>query len=282
MFSYRSVLNIDSLLTDEGPRNKTFYVLMFQCSCFVLFLITLSRFLSQSQLIRMRQRWARGPTPPLPNDEDDDDITGNRRRDSGGSSDAHRHGDSPAHQTNGTPESPANGDGVSPAQPTRQTDSVSSRDLESERDSSTGRLVNGGNSHHNSSSNSQLMEEDIPQEEEDEETGGGRECEQGGETGGRETCGEGAADFEDLLMRESDIVREREGEEEEEDSRKRDRDSHGSPDSDRDAAPSGSREQAKKQKLTNETDREMEDLLEEEEQFMMVSVDHDIPSGFNM
>ena len=48
----------------------------------------------QTQLVHMRRRWARGPTPPIQHDEDDDVTTENHHD----NSDNHHRSDSPTHQ----------------------------------------------------------------------------------------------------------------------------------------------------------------------------------------
>ena len=124
----------------------------------------------QSQLIRMRQRWARGPTPPVPDDEDDDGITPHHHGDNHSQhqngddpSHQHHHGDSPTHQSNLNE--------TTPCPPSHVPASHSESEEGEERDRERGQAG-----------------DELEQEDRDE----------------------GGLDLDSLLMREEDIVREKE------------------------------------------------------------------------
>ena len=123
--------------------------------------------LSQSQLIQMRRRWARGPTPPIP-DEDIATPTTNNHHDN--SPDNHHHSNSHAHRQ---------------SEPELDRPQCHARTPVANHDDSTSRQTIGDGSR-----SATVL---LPTGEEE---------------------GEGLTEdeeFENLLMRESDLLREREG-----------------------------------------------------------------------
>ena len=189
----------------------------------------------------MRRRWARGPTPPIPDDEDDVIPTTNHH-DNSPSNNIH-HSNSPTHQQTASNETRA-----------QQTPPYSS---DSEDKSST-RSPNK-----NSGSCA-------------------REATEEGSVGGCE-------------WDEDDITREREEQMEPSRKRNRDSDSSGQEASCNDDTITGSngiveRRQgtvgvnkcSKRSKFTCEEELEVEDLLAEEEQLMLETIDNHIPPGFDV
>ena len=251
----------------------------------------------------MRRRWARGPTP---NDEEDD-ITRNHHENSSSVNDHHDNPSDNHHRDNSPSDRhhiPINGLHSSPDLPNipgsspTHTESESGMkesesgmkesDYRNDSDTDDTRLMNGSDVDCTNSGSCLVSiradrkeecgeREDVIVSEGDSErdtsqTDVGGESERRDSQQSKEMKGGG---FEDLLMRESDILRERE-----ETSRKRDRDSDSSPGGGKQnqsqQTTSCSNEvgehtsvKAKKPKLTSEADKMMEELLAEEEQLMM-------------
>lgn len=187
----------------------------------------------------MRRRWARGPTPPI-RDEEDGDITTNHHHDNN-PSDNHHHSNSPTQQQSEV-------ESISVSQPNA---SESRQETNSESESENDML---NSSHHRS-----------PSRHND-----------------RGRLEEGRDDLDDLLMGESDILREsRQCHRDSHSSSREDQHTHNAP-VDESQTLNGSqgsdhtREQAKRSKVLWEAE-EMEGLLTEEEQLMMEISDSHIP-----
>ena len=196
----------------------------------------------QSQLIQMRRRWARGPTPPITDDNDSGDIANNDRH-GNNSSTNHHPGNSPTNEGSGELQ------------------------LNPERDVSKNR----------SSTTSDYESEDEPQN--DDPPSNGRNLPTNGEE-------EEMDKYDELLMRESEILRE--GEERR--TRKRERSSDGSDQDEekvtRSPGTEGSREPLgregdKRLRLSCEPRDLLDDMLAEEEEFMDESSFDQVPPGFD-
>ena len=188
----------------------------------------------QSQLIQMRRRWARGPTPPIPDDDDSDDIANNDRH-GNNSSTNHHPGNSPTNEGSGELQ------------------------LNSERDVSKNR----------SSTTSDHESKDEPQNEpqNDDPPSNGRNLPTNREE-------EEIDEYDELLMRESEILRE--GEERR--TRKRERGSDSSDQVEEKVTQQGPGTEGSREPMKREGDKRLrlsceppdllDDMLAEEEEFM--------------
>ena len=184
----------------------------------------------QSQLIQMRRRWARGPTPPIPDDDDSDDIANNDRH-GNNSSTNHHPGNSPTNEGSGELQ------------------------LNSERDVSKNR----------SSTTSDHESKDEPQN--DDPPSNGRNLPTNREE-------EEIDEYDELLMRESEILRE--GEERR--TRKRERGSDSSDQVEEKVTQQGPGTEGSREPMKREGDKRLrlsceppdllDDMLAEEEEFM--------------